>query len=328
MMGALVSERPQVAEAAELSELLPPQGFPGIAHDIDIDVYHSMPGISKTGLDAINRSPAHYYGWHLDPMRPERGLRGGQLEGSLAHCAVLEPSEFPKRYAITPPNAPRKPGESQWNAKSPGPASVHAMNWWKDFKESNPGKTIITAAQYETAMRQAQSMRKLPQVAEALERGKPEVTAMWIDPMTGEPCRCRPDWVSDFGARRVVLLDVKTYSDASAGEFARQIARKRYHVQDAFYSDGYASATGCDVLAFMFVAVEGEFPYQANALMLKPTSREQGRVDYRRNLATYSACRKRGEWPGYGSEIQLIDLPRYALDRELRDLDLDDEYVP
>jgi exodeoxyribonuclease VIII len=103
------------------------------------------------------------------------------------------------------------------------------------------------------------------------------------------------------------------HSDASADEFARQIARKRYHVQDAFYSDGYASATGVDVMGFLFVAVEAEFPFAANAVMLGERSREQGRNEYRRNLATYSACRKRGVWPGYGDRIQLIELPNYAL---------------
>ena len=313
MMPALVSERPQPAEVAELTDLLPPQGFPGIAHGIDIDVYHSMPGISKTGIDAVNRSPAHYFGWHLDPMRPPPKDRSGQLEGTLAHCAVLEPAEFAKRYATVPPNAPRRPTEAQWNAKNPSPESVSAMGWWSEFTERTGGKAIITPTQYETAMRQAQSIRSLPEIAEALERGKSEVSAMWIDPITGEPCRCRPDWVSDFGARRVVLLDVKTYSDASAAEFARQIARKRYHVQDAFYSDGYASATGVDVMGFIFVAVESEWPFQANAMMLGERSREQGRVAYQRNLATYSSCRKRGLWPGYSEAIQLIELPSYAM---------------
>jgi len=312
MTAVLVSERPQVAQVAELTDLLPP-GFPGIAHDIDIEVYHAMLGISKTGLDAINRSPAHYFGWHLDPMRPPPKDRSGQLEGQLAHCAVLEPDAFSKRYATTPPDAPRRPTDAQWNAKNPSDDSRAAMDWWRGWNAEHEGRIVIAAAQYETAMRQAQSIRRLPEIAEALERGRPEVTAMWIDPITGEPCRCRPDWVSDFGARRVVLLDVKTYSDASADEFTRQIARKRYHVQDAFYSDGYASATGVDVMGFIFVAVESEFPFQANAMMLGERSREQGRRDYRRNLATYASCRKRGLWPGYGDAIQLIELPGYAM---------------
>lgn len=314
----LMGAHPPLVQVADLTDLLPPQGFPGIAHDLDIDVYHAMPGISKSGLDEIDRSPAHYFAWHLDPMRPPPKDRSGQLEGSLAHCAVLEPDAFSVRYATVPPDAPRRPSATQWTAKNSNEDSIAAKAWWLEFNGRNEGKTIVTAAQYETAMRQAQSMRRLPEIAEALDRGKPEVTAMWIDPETGEPCRCRPDWVADCGGRRVILLDVKTYSDASADEFRRQVARKRYHVQDAFYSDGYAAATGVDVMGFVFVAVETEWPYAANALMLEERSREQGRADYRRNLNTYSECHHRGHWPGYGDQIQLIDLPGWAFTGDMR----------
>lgn len=299
-----------VLSAPPIIEL--PHGVPGIADDISIEAYHAMPGISKTGLDMINRSPAHYYAWHLDPMRPPPPERAGQLEGTLAHCAVLEPQAFTLRYAVAPPDAPRRPTDAQRNAKNRSDSSQKSVDYWERFEADNEGKTLITAQQYATAMRQAQSMRRLPEVAEALERGKPEVSAMWVDARTGELCRCRPDWVADYGARRVVLLDVKTCGDASADEFRRQIARKRYHVQHAFYSDGYAAATGVDVMAFVFVAVESEWPYQANAIMLDDRSAEQGRREYRRNLAMYAQCRQRGEWPGYGEQIQLVDLPAWA----------------
>jgi exodeoxyribonuclease VIII len=306
--------------ALQFHEALP-RWCPGSPPEpISIEAYHALPGISKTGLDVVNRSPAHYFAQTLDPLRPEPVTRAGQLEGQLAHCAVLEPDEFAKRYISTPLEAPRRPTEAQWNAKNSTAESERAKAYWREFNERAAGKTIITAAQYETAMRQAQSIRKLPQVAEALARGKPEATTMWIDALTGEPCRCRPDWVADYRARRVVLLDVKTCGDASADEFARQIARKRYHVQDAFYSDGYAAAHGVDVMAFLFVAVESTWPHLANVVQLTENSREQGRRAYRRNLQTYAACRQRGHWPGYidGDSMPIVTLPAYALDEDLR----------
>lgn len=297
----------------ELVVAAPPAVVTGLMHGLDIDAYHAMPGISKTGLDRIEQSPAHYFGWHLDPQRPAPRERSGQLEGTLAHCAILEPGEFNQRYVVIPSFAPRRPTEAQWNAKKPSEDSIAAMSWWTDFTAKHSTKRTITAEQYEVAMRQAEAVRKLPEAVEALERGRPEVSAFWVDSQTGELCRCRPDFVSDYGERRVILLDVKTYSNASAGEFRRQVARKRYHVQDAYYSDGYAAASGLDVMGFVFVAVESEWPHQANALMLDERSREQGRKDYRRNLNTYSACRRGNHWPGYSEQVQLIDLPSWAL---------------
>jgi exodeoxyribonuclease VIII len=265
----------------------------GLVQGLDIDAYYSGPGISKSGLDSIAANPFIYYARHLDPKRPAAPARGGQLEGSLAHCAILEPEEFDARYVV-------------------GPALNRNTKAWKEFVESE-SRIAIQPDQYETAMRQAESVRRLPEIAESLRNGRAEVSAYWNDPITGELCRCRPDWAQDVGTAQTILLDVKTCGDASPEDFRRQIARKRYHVQHAFYTDGYGIASGREVLAFVFVAVESEWPYAANALMLDEAGIEQGRKDYRRNLDTYAQCRRSGEWPGYGNEIQIINLPAWAI---------------
>jgi exodeoxyribonuclease VIII len=285
---------------------------PGIYFDIDIDVYHYGPGISNSGLGTFAKSPAHYYALNLAPNRPPPKDRSGQLEGSLAHCAILEPAHFAQRYITIPADAPRRPTEAQWNAKNPSADSVAAMSWWREFNARTGGATIITADQHATALAQAASVFSLTDVAALLSVGRPEVSAYWIDPVTGELCRCRPDWVSPAG-EGVILLDVKTYSDASPAEFARQVARKGYHRQDAFYSDGYALASGKPVLGFVFVAVESEYPFAACAVMLDDQGREKGRSDNRALLDAYAHCRQSGEWPGYSQTIELISLPAWAI---------------
>jgi len=262
--------------------------------DQDIDAYHGGEGISKTGLDRIARSPAHYFALTLDPHRPPEKDRAGQLEGQLGHCAILEPAEFDKRYIVGP--------DVNRNTKA-----------WKEFLESAGDRIAIKPDQYEAAMRQAESVRRLPDIAEALATGNPEVSAYWTDPRTGVLCRCRPDWVHPVGDEAVILLDVKTYSDASLEEFARQCARKAYHKQAAYYSDGYAAASGKRVLAFIFVAVETDWPHAASATMLDGQAIEQGRIEYRRNLETYAQCLKTGHWPGYSAGIETVSLPRWAI---------------
>lgn len=267
---------------------------PGIVRDLDIDAYHSGPGISKSGLDQVDRSPFLYYSLSLDPSRPPAKARAGQLEGTLAHCAILEPDEFSKRYAV-------------------GPDVSRATKAWKEFETFlEVGVIGIKPDQYETAMRQAESVRRLPDIREALSAGEAETSAYWIDPETGALCRCRPDFMSPVGDASAILLDVKTYSDASPNEFRRQVARKRYHVQDQFYSDGYSVASGRRVLALIFLAVETEYPYAASAVMLDDMSREQGHAEYRRNLDTYAQCLKSGEWPGYSTGIETVSLPAWA----------------
>lgn len=272
--------------------------LPGVTGTLSNDEYHASLGISKSGLDSLNLSPAIYHARHINPERPPRVEKAGQLEGNLAHCAILEPNEFDKRYLVGP--------DLNRNTKA-----------WKEFVESvAPGITVIKPDQYTTAMRQADSIRALPEIREALATGIAEASAFWIDEETGAECRCRPDWVHFAGDTSAVILDVKTYSNASPAEFRRQIARKRYHVQDAFYTDGYAAAAQIDVLGFVFVAVETEWPYAANAVMLDDVSKDQGRVEYKRNLKTYAQCVKANEWPGYSTGIEVVNLPAWAFNRE------------
>lgn len=289
-------------------------GDVGVLDGLDIEVYHAGAGISKSQLDQIDRSPGHFYAMSLSPNRPAPRERAGQLEGQLAHCAILEPDEFDRRYIVLPEDAPRRPTEAQYRAKNPSPESVAAMEWWREFVVASGGKTVIKQEQYEVAWRQSDAVRALPDVREALSAGKTEQSAYWIDRATGVLCRCRPDFVHDCGSSGVVLLDVKTFNDASPSEFARQVARKAYHRQDAYYSDGYAQASGRPVLAFIFVAVETDYPYFASATMLDDASRNQGRLDYRRPLDTYARCLAKGEWPGYSTGIETISLPRWAME--------------
>lgn len=270
----------------------------GVQHGLDIDAYHAMEGASKTVLDSVAKSPAIAYARHIDPNRPAAEQKSGQLEGEIAHCAILEPDQFDARYVVGP----------DWNRNT---------NKWKDYvaqmEAERPGVTILKPEQRETAMRQAESVRRLPEICDALAAGHAEVSAFWIDPETGAKCRCRPDWVHPCSDAGVILLDVKTYSDASAAEFRRQVARKRYHVQDGFYSDGYARASGLEVLAFVFIAVEDSYPFAANALMLDDLAKTTGRDLYRRDLDVYAECMRTGVWPGYSDQIQIINLPAWAL---------------
>lgn len=285
---------------------------PGLIYGLDIEAYHAMESVSKSQLDDLAQSPFHFYSRHLDPLRPARTEKAGQLEGNLAHCAVLEPESFSDRYVTIPTDAPRRPTEAQWKAKNPSDSSLEAMDWWSGFNAENADKRVITTDQYEVAMRQADSIRRLPEIQTYLARGKAEVSAFWTDPITGVKCRCRPDFVHQLSASSVVLLDVKTFSSAAADEFRRQCARKRYHVQDTFYSSGFSVAASVTVEKFIFVAVETDWPYAAASYVLGAESREEGYLECHRLLDLYEECQRTKRWDSYANKTTEIDLPPYA----------------
>lgn len=263
---------------------------PGVYHGISNADYHGGPGLSKSGLDLIDRSPFHYI------MRRHKAPTPAMELGTHAHCAILEPDRFAAEYVTAPDCGDRrtKAGKEAWQA----------------FADAAEGKTIIDADTEQRLHMMRASVLSIPDVAEALAHGAAEVSAYWD--AAGVLCKCRPDFVHDCGPSGVILLDLKTTQNASPDDFARSVAKYRYDVQAAWYSDGYALASGREVLAFVFVAVESEYPHAASAVMLDPDSIDAGRSKYRRNLATYRACMESGEWPAYGLGIQTIELPKWA----------------
>ena len=118
---------------------------PGVHRGISNAEYHAAFALSNTGLSWLARSPEIFYARALDPNRPPERERAGQLEGTLAHCAILEPEEFAKRYRIGPDVATR------------------AAKAWKEAEEAAAGEglQLIKRGEYETAMRQAESVRRL-----------------------------------------------------------------------------------------------------------------------------------------------------------------------
>ncbi len=271
----------------------------GIVRDLPNSVYHSLSdAVSNSGLNDFAKSPSHYWNRHRNPNRPPRKVKGGQLEGTLAHCALFEPYEFARRYAV-------------------GPSVNKATSVWKAFAAecAEAGIEPISQDQHDTAFAQAASVRAVPEAAELLASGRPEVSAFWVDEQTGVRCRCRPDWVHDVRDGAVIIADLKTFSSACPEDFALQAARKGYATQGALYSDGYEIATGCEVLAFLNLVVETEWPFVASVVMFDEPSIEAGRRKYRSLLPRFAECAAKDEWPGFGG-IELISLPRYAMNED------------
>ena len=189
-----------------------------------------------------------------------------------------------------------------------------ASKEWKAFDASLPtGVQGIKPDDYDRAMRQAENVRRIPDVRNALDQGYAEASAFWIDEETGVLCRCRPDWTHTYSTTCNILLDVKTYTDASPAEFRRQIARMRYHVQDAFYTEGFAKASGIETAGFLFVAVEDKWPFASSVCMIDEAGKLAGSLLAHRDLRTYAECIATNRWPSYPDSIQTITLPGHAM---------------
>ncbi|EJP8613482.1 PD-(D/E)XK nuclease-like domain-containing protein, partial [Salmonella enterica subsp. enterica serovar Cerro] len=198
---------------------------PGIYYDIPNEAYHAGPGVSKSQLDDIADTPAIYLWRKNAPVDTEKTK---SLDtGTAFHCRVLEPEEFSKRFIIAP----------EFNRRTSAGKEEE-----KTFLEecARTGRTVLTAEEGRKIELMYQSVMALPLGQWLVESGGyAESSVYWEDPETGILCRCRPDKIiPEFHW----IMDVKTTADIQ--RFRTAYYDYRYHVQDAFYSDGYRAQFG------------------------------------------------------------------------------------
>lgn len=268
--------------------------------ELPSQTYHAGPGLSHSDAKRLHKSPFHYHALKqgIATAPPRKEPTPQMFNGTLVHCAVLEPDQFDKRYRVAP--------DVRKNTKVYQAFELECIA---------AGVEPISQMQRDAAFKQAEALRSLPEVAELLDgEGDCEVSCFWIDPLTGVLCKCRPDRASRVGyGRGAVLLDVKTTGDASPEGFAKACASFSYHTQADWYCEGYAIATGLDVHGMVFAAVESEYPHACAAYMLDDESLRVARERNRAARELYAQCMKAAEWPSYPRNIQVITLPPWAL---------------
>jgi len=264
----------------------------GLVYDLPAEDYHqpALGVASKSGLDKIARSPAHYRAWLEGPHETTPAMEFG----SLFHAYTLETAKTLAEVVV---------------AKSFGDCRVKANKAARDeFLAEHAGKRIIDPETWDTCRRMGDAVHKHPIAARLLAQGKSEVSIYWQDE-DGLDCKARIDhWIDSMR----ISVDLKTTTDASPEAFARSCHAFRYHVQDSFYRDGLAAAAGCQVKAFLFVAVEKEPPYAVAVYELDSMSKDRGRDLYRANLATLKHCLETDDWPAFGQRIVPLTLPAWS----------------
>jgi hypothetical protein len=254
-----------------------------LIYDMPAKDYFAERRCSKSGLDKIAKSPAHYVSAIQFPSAPTKSMR----IGTALHSLTLE--------GVAPVVMPEFSGKG----------SVALRDEWK---QAHAGALIVSEDEALDVHGMAASIAMHPIAGPAFARrdGKSEVSAMWECPETGVLCKSRFDWLLPG-----VIVDLKTAADASAAGFAHSVASYRYHVQDAFYSQAAASC-GHSVEHFLFVVVESAPPFNVAVYRLDDEARDIGRRLYLRDLRTYKECKTSGVWPGYPTEIQELSLPKWA----------------
>lgn len=277
----------------------------GVVHGMSFEEYLAIDALSQSALKLLSRSPWHY------ANRVEVKQTRPMLNGTLVHCARLEPDALSQRYVVVPEDAPKRPTDAQWAAKKSNESSQAAKEWWTAFGEEVAGRTIIPADDFAITQLQLKALNANATIADVMSGGHSEVSVFWVDKATGVYCKARPDYVRRDD-RGDTLTDLKSVADESPSGFSRAAARMQYHLQAAHYMAGWGAATGRRVQAFVFAAVTSVRPVLAVPYVLTDEVLQQGEEEREELLTRFANCKQSDTWPAYGDGLQPLDFPAYA----------------
>lgn len=249
------------------------------------DDYHSYDGVSKSGLDLVNRSPAHYA--YAEPIKQTRAM----AIGSAIHCAILEEDRFKAEYVLLHGIDDRRKSEYKQAVKVHDESKVLV---------SHEAKRVETMMQSALSDQDVRNELSLP--------GYCELSAFAMCPETGVLIRARFDKLSKSGR----ALDLKKTQDARPREFAKSVFNYRYHVQDALYSYVYQLITGKPLEVFQILAVEEIAPCTAAMYIMDDEAKEIGEYYLKKDLSRFAECDKNNEWP-HPEVGGSLSLPYYAV---------------
>lgn len=250
----------------------------GIGLDMTNKAYREHEGVSRSELNILlSKTPLHlkYAQEHHD----EDSL--ALLEGRAAHKMILEPDTFYDEFAVAPKCDRRtKEGKEAYQA----------------FLEESDGKDVLTD----------ESMTKITEMAEAIKEnelavkfltGDHEKSFFWTDAETGEPCKVRPDCLTEMDGKKYIV-DYKTTDSCADGMFERSVRKYGYKFQAGMYREGVFQNT-FDEYGFVFVAQEKKAPYASRVYICNDDFIREGYEAFREAIGTYHWCKENDNFFGY-----------------------------
>lgn len=255
----------------------------------DETYYSDHTRISKSGLDLIHKSPAHY--WADINKKEDDKQTPAMLLGLLVHCMLLEPTEVSNRYHVLQFDGRTKEGKAE--------------------RLENAEKDCISEETMQTAWNMRNSMKE-SDVWKLYDQFDFEAEKVILWHADGHehkaiPARSKLDKVI---VSKQLIIDVKTGDDVSPEGFAKSIRDRRYYVQVPFYIDACKMRYGKD-FRFMFACVESKPPYLTAFYELDIEAEDAGRAEYMADLDTYAQCKSSGVWPGYSKKVENISMPAW-----------------
>lgn len=234
--------------------------------------------------------------------------------GRAIHCAILEPSDFGKRWVVAGQCAATTKAGSQcasqgslmwsgaWYCRIKGHAPEGSFGVEKDVE-------ILERDQSALVESCAASVAGHRRAARMLTGGLAEHGIEWTHQETGIACRGRMDYL-----RPREVVDLKSTAEETTRGFIRAVTSRLYYAQLAWYHDGaiQAGKLQADAALPAIVSVQTVEPYDVAVYRLSKETYEAGQILYRDLLLKYRDCMAADCWPGIADGEVTLELPKWA----------------
>lgn len=242
--------------------------------------YRAAPGLNQSALKPLKLSPQHAKHAAEAPRKQSAAMALGVLTERLIAC----PDDL--RMAVKQ--------DGRTTAGKAANATAEAA-----------GHTLIGDDDWARAEAMADALRQDPQAASLLAGCE-----------FGQPCY----WSQDGQARKALfdavdvgrhlVVDIKTTSaDLTADSITKEVVKWGYHLQAAWYRQGYRATHGHDC-TFWFVFVESSAPHAVVCVQLADDDLDGAELELERMAAVWQRCTDSGVWPGPKLPERLA-LPRW-----------------
>ena len=264
-----------------------------ILTNLEFSDYRAIPAVNWSLLRLYGHSPAHY---RLAADAPPTPPTPACLLGQAVHALTLEgEAAYLERFAVAPEGIDRR--------------TKAGREAWATFQDQAAGRDVLTADQAAAVQGMAEAIGRSRTANKLLARCTVrESTVIWTDPVTGTPCKARPDAMDPTSG---LLLDLKSTSDATLDAIRKDVARRLYHGQLAFYRRGIA-ATGHPAAPCVLVFVESTPPHGVRCVVLDDEALGAGDNLADRLLQLHAECERTGTWPGYADRVEALTLPPWV----------------
>lgn len=261
----------------------------GGPHEIDERVYRKDSGINISTLKELRYSPLRARHREMTPVTPTAAME----LGTAIHAAILEPDKFFETYGEKPSGGKRTKVGKELEAEA-----------------EKSGKKLLPSKTFADVVTIAERFKASP-LGEYLDEALFE-SSWFYDHEFGRRTKARLDI---WQPKSRVIADIKTTQSCDDFEFAREVYKRRYDAQAAYYADIVTAVTGSPVERCLILAIESSEPFDMRIFEITPEYLELGRRDYRRWLARYVRCEATQSWPGYSGEVFTLEPPKW-LDNE------------